>query len=134
MSLSNDSLLEALGQEGYTIYDGLAAPNASSQNTATKLIGQACRVTTSVANGSLILPSILSNEASPLVYVINDSPNAVLVYPFLSSVTPEKMNTTNNASLSIPAGGWGHFIKTPAQTKKGGGTQGTINWSASAAT
>jgi hypothetical protein len=134
MSQTNDSLLYNLGLSGFPVTDNNACPNASSQATATRIIGDAWRVTTSVANGSAILPSILSQEAPPLVFVINDSPNSIKVYPFLSTASPELMNTSANAALTIVAGGWGMFVKVPPLTTKGGGTQGTSNWSGSTGT
>jgi hypothetical protein len=134
MSQTNDALLYNLALSGFPVNDNISCPNASSQATATRATGDAVRVTNSVANGSMILPSILSQEAPPLIFVINDSPNAIKVYPFLSTVSPESMNTTNNAALTIAAGGWGMFVKIPPLTQKGGGTQGTSNWSGSAGT
>lgn len=124
MSTSNDAHLAALAAEGVLIADGWGAPNASSQATATRLQGNAMRVTTSVANGSVVLPSSLSNECPYLAWVINDSPNTILAYPF----TGEKQNGGTNATLAIPSGQSGYFVRVPPAIGKGGGGGGTLDW------
>ena len=129
MSTANDALLVALGQEGIQVYDCLGAPN-TAQATATKCIGQANRFTTSVAGGSAaaVLPSVVSNEAQFMVFVINDTPNTIKVFPF----TGENNNGAGNGTLSIPAGQSGIFIRVPPAVGKGGGGGGTTDWRSAA--
>lgn len=120
MSLANDALLVQLAQNGFPVFDDLAAPN-TTQQLATRCIGQANRFTTSTASAtaSAILPSLLSLEASGLVFVINDSPNSIRVYPFAG----ETEQTVANQALTIPTGQSGIFIAvTAAKVSKGGGT------------
>ena len=126
MSTANDALLYNLALQGFPATDDAAAPNASSQGTATAFIGDLLRVTTSAANGSVILKSNLSNEAPPLCFVVNDSPNTIKVYPFAG----ESLNGTTNLALSIPSGQSAIFVRVPPASSKGGGGGGTIDWRA----
>jgi hypothetical protein len=117
MSVANDALLVQLAQNGFPIVDDLAAPT-SAQGTATKCIGQVSRFTTAVANGAAILPSLLSLEATGLIFVVNDTPQTIKVFPF----TGETEGGVANQSLSIATGTSGIFIAvTAAKTAKGGG-------------
>ena len=127
MSLANDSLLLALANSGYTNQE-VTAPNASSQTTAIRVSEQVIRVIAGVANGSVVLPSILSGETGslPLGWVVNDSPNTIKLF----SASGESMNGVLNASLSISSGAAAFYYKEPATTGKGGGTTGTTNWHA----
>jgi hypothetical protein len=119
MSAANDALLLALAQDGYPLVDDLAAPN-TTQQLATRCFGVVSRFTTSTASAtaSAILPSLNTNEAPPIMFVINDSPNTIRTYPF----TGETEGGVANAALSIPAGQSGIFVKiTAAAVGKGGG-------------
>lgn len=125
MSVANDGLLLALGQNQFTINDDMVAPG-TTQAGATKCIGQVCRVTTSTASAtaSMILPSLLTQEAQSPVFVVNDSPNTVRVYPF----TGETEGGVTNSALSIPAGQSGIFVKiNGAAVGKGGGQTSVVN-------
>jgi hypothetical protein len=117
MTVANDALLNALGNEGLQIYDNLSAPN-TTQATATKCIGQVCRFTKVAATGTAVLPSLVSYEAQFLAFVINDDPtNALLVWPFGT----ETKNGANSA-LSVPAGQSAIFIAvSAAKVGRGGG-------------
>jgi hypothetical protein len=127
MSLVNDSLLVMLGQEGFTNQE-CTAPNANSQNTGFRATAPVLRVTGGVANGSVVLPSQLSNEAAnPIGWIINDSGNTIKLFP----ASGENQNGTLNASLSISNGQSAFYFKEPAVTGKGGGTVGTTNWHSS---
>ena len=128
MSTTNDALLQALSLDAMSVIDNLAAPNAASQSTATKCPGPVNRVTTSVANGSCVLPSVLSNEANSMVFVINDSPNSINVYPF----TGEKMIGVANAAFAVASGLSGFFVRIPPSIGRGGGGGGTNDWRAAA--
>ena len=107
MTVANNALIYNLALIGTPIFDNLAAGPASAQGTATRMLGEMNRVTTSVSNGSCILGSSNTGDAASMTFVVNDSPNAILVYPF----TGEFNNGTVNATLSIPAGQCGFFIR-----------------------
>src|SRR5260370_14997466 len=127
MSLANDSLMVALGQEGIILTEDNIILVGTTQATAYPVRGQFVRVTTSAAGGALQLKSILSNEAPYMWWVINDSANSINVFPFLSTSFPEKQGGVNNAALAIPAGQSGYGFKV-SQTGRGGGAQNTIDW------
>lgn len=120
MSVANDALLVALGQNGFTVLDDQTAPN-TAQGTATRLIGQVTRFISSAGvNAAAVLPSLLSLEASSLLFLVNDSPNAMQVFP----ATGETINAlaANAAFTGIPAGQSLIAIAvTAAKVGKGGG-------------
>jgi hypothetical protein len=117
MSIPNDALLVALGQEQFPVLDGQSANN-TTQATASKCPGSVTRFTIVASGGAAVMPSLLTGEAGPIAFVINDGVNALLVYPF----TGETRNGTLNSALSIPAGQSAIFIKvTASQIAKGGG-------------
>jgi hypothetical protein len=123
MSVANDSLLYSLGLAGFPVTDAQSAP-VTSQTTGTPIIGDAFRVISAVANGACILKSSLSNEACPLVFVVNDSGSTIKVFPSPG----ENQGGSLNASLSIPSGQSGIFVRVPVQVQKGGGGGGTADW------
>jgi hypothetical protein len=118
MSVANDALLLALGLDGFAVLDNQSA-NATTQGTATRVTGVVTRFTVVASGGAAVMPSLLTNEASQLVFVINDAPtNALLVFPS----TGETRNGSSNSSLSVPAGQAAIFVKVSgAQVGKGGG-------------
>jgi hypothetical protein len=125
MSTANDSLLYNLGLVGFPVTDNTSATvTASQQNTGTAVVGDAFRVTNSNANGACVLKSSLSNEASPLTFVVNDSPNTIRVY----AAPGENMGGVLNSFLAIPTGQSGIFVRVPVQVQKGGGGGGTADW------
>jgi|SRR5579883_1934261 len=123
MSLANDSLLANLALQGFAVTDNQAAQN-TAQATGTSIVGDLFRVTTAVNNGACVLKSSISNEASPLVFVVNDSASTIKVYPAVG----ESMGGTTNASLSIPSGQSGIFVRVPPQVQRGGGGGGNGDW------
>jgi len=129
MSLANDSLLAALGQEGVNLSDDdiVIAAGMNTQANSYAIKGQAVRVASAPANGALQLKSLLSNEAPYMWWVINDSGQTIVVFPFLSTAFPEKQGGVNNAGLSIPAGQSGYGFKV-SQTTRGGGATNTVDW------
>lgn len=128
MSLANDSLLLALAQEGFTTQE-CTAPDANAQGKGVRVNSTVMRVVAGVSNGSITLGSLLSNDAaSPLGWIVNDSPNTIKLFPF----TGESQNGVANASLSIATGAAAFYYKEPASTGKGGGSTGTTNWHSSA--
>jgi hypothetical protein len=106
MSTTNNAVLKALRISGETM-DVLVAGAASAQGTATKINSLLTRCTKSVASGSFVLPSLLSQEVFQRPYwVVNDTAGAILVYCALG----ETMNGSANANLSIAAGDSAVFI------------------------
>jgi hypothetical protein len=104
---TNTSLIGHLGRHGYTLDDARTTGPASTQATAAPLLSSATRFTGSVANGSAILGDMLTNNKNEtLVYVVNDSPNSIVVYPFGSQ-------TINGGTtpLTIAAAGFGLFVR-----------------------
>lgn len=91
-----------------------------------------------MANAALVMKSILSNDNPGMVFLINDSANTVVVFPFKSFAagapdTGESMNGVANASFSITAGNAAIFVASVVQAKRKGGSQGStpaVNWSA----
>jgi hypothetical protein len=123
MSVANDSLLYNLALQGFPCTDDQSAMN-TTQVLGTPVIGDLFRVIKSATNGSLMLKSSISNEASPLIFVVNDSPNTIVVFPFVG----ESQGGSTNASLSIPTGQSGVFVRVPPQVQRGGGGGGTGDW------
>lgn len=124
MSVANTALLYNLGSRGHPFVDDILAGVASARATAPRLPSQINRVTSAPANGALCLPSILSGEAAAIVYVINDSSQAISI----GASAGETVNgvTTNGSystgTLSIPAGQSGIFVPVP------NGKGGTLDW------
>ncbi len=130
MSTTNDSARYDLAQLGLVEFDGLSCNN-TTQATATALLGEINRVVISAAaNGAAVLKSVLSNEAPPICYVINDSANTIKVFPF----TGENINGSLNTSLSVVAGGLACFFRVPPLLSKSGGGGGTNDWRGAAIT
>jgi hypothetical protein len=76
---------------------------------AASIRGQAHRfVQVLNANDPAVLPSLADREETArMVWVVNDGANALSVYCALN----DTMNGAANGSLSIPAGGFGVFLK-----------------------
>jgi hypothetical protein len=113
VSTTNNAVLYSLGADSYMVGGGVAAGPSGVRGTAPRVPSQCSRVTLSaVANGAFVLPSILSGEDYQLMWVINDSANAIVV----SAAPGETMNgvaSTGNLSagiLTIPAGQSGVFV------------------------
>lgn len=110
MSAVNTSLMGHLARAGMFLTDNLSAGPAASQATAIPVISQNSRVLVSAANGSVQLPDQLTNVAPNMMFVLNDSPNAINVYPFAG----QNMNGVANAALTIAAGGFAFFCRLKA--------------------
>lgn len=117
MSVANDALLLALGLTGLTLVDNQSAPT-TTQATATRCTGQVTRFTVVPSSGAAVLPSVNTNEAAQIQFVVNDGANALAVFP----ATGETRNGSANSALSVPVGQSAIFIKVSAsQVGKGGG-------------
>ena len=109
-TLANSALLNSLGLVGFWVTDDdIFLPNITIQAGAWPIKGEAARVTVASAGSSMLLKSVLSGDASPMTFIINDSGQAVSVFPALG----EQNNGSTNGSLSIPAGQSGVFVRVP---------------------
>lgn len=123
MSTTNAALLAALiGPWPLVVNDALVAFAAGGQSPSTPLRGGANRITVATAaNASCVLPSLITDdEGASLVFVINDSANAVSVYCAPSGT----LNGSSNGFLSIASGGFAIFLKVAS----------TLDWRAAAFT
>lgn len=110
MSTTNTSLLGHLGRHRFSCDDDKTAGIANSQGGANAILSQVSRITSAVANGSMILRDMLTNDAPSLVWVINDSAQTIQVYPFVG----QHVNGALNTALAIAAGGFGFFSRVQA--------------------
>ena len=107
MSTTNNAVLKAVRTSGLYYEDILVGGAASAQGTATKINSRLTRCTKSVASGSFVLPSLLTEEAVQQPYwFVNDTAGAVLVYCALG----ETMNGSSNGNLSVAAGDSAIFV------------------------
>ncbi len=129
MSTANDALLYNLGLTGFPVYDDVFIATAQiTQALSVPVFGELTRVVSAPANGALILKSLLSNDAPPLVFVVNDSAQTIVVFCFKG----ENLNGSLNGSLSIPSGQSGIFVRVPPTAAKGGAGVGTTDWRSAA--
>lgn len=110
MSTTTIALVGHLGRQGYAVDDNRTAGTASSQSGAQAIKGNLTWVKNAVANGSMILRSILTNDTPNLCWVANDSGQTIIVYPFAG----ENMNGVANAGLSIANGSFALFSRVKA--------------------
>lgn len=110
MSTTNTAIIGHLGRLGWSLDDDKSAGSASSQSGANAITGNLSRITVAAANGSMILRSILSRDAPNLCFVVNDSANAIVVYPFAG----ENVNGALNTALTIAAGAFAIFSRVQA--------------------
>jgi hypothetical protein len=80
----NADLITAFSQLGspFTMIDDVNASlavGATSQAAGYPARGEMIRVTQSVLNGSVVLPSLTTGEAPRAVFIVNDSPNSITV-------------------------------------------------------
>lgn len=116
MSLANQALLYNLGLLGTVCDDDLVGGPASTQSGATVVKGECARCTTSILNGSFVLKQITTGEAMALTFVINDAANAIKVFCHPG----ENLGGVANASLTIPAGQSGIFVRVPNSLQSAG--------------
>jgi hypothetical protein len=107
MSVTNFAVMFVVGGNLQGSFTAELVPGpAAAQSTATRINSPLSRVLKSVSTGSLILPSILSGEANELLWVMNDSPNTINVYP----ASGEKTNGPLNTAFQITTGLTGVFV------------------------
>ena len=136
---NNDFLYDQLGNQGFAageeIYLFAGAP--TSQQAAYPIKSQLHRVIlNAVANASLVLKSILSNDNPGMVFIINDGANSVVVFPFKAfggGATDTAETINGGASFSITAGNAAVLIASTPQTRRKGGVGSSappLNWQA----
>lgn len=112
MSLANQSLYNALSLAGTVLDDGATAGGAAGsvvQAGATPVVGEGVRILRGAAGTSVILKSVLSGDAGPLTWIINDGPNSINSFP----APGEFNNGVVNQVLAIPAGQSAIFVRVP---------------------
>jgi hypothetical protein len=112
MSLANNAVLNSLSLAGTVIDDNQTAGGASGatvQAGATSILGEGIRVLRGGAGTSVILKSVLSGDAGPMVWVINDGPNSINAFP----AAGEFNNGVVNQVLAVPAGQSAIFVRVP---------------------
>ena len=140
-ALTNDSIWEIMGTQGYTAGDDIVIPAGASTTITspppgTVLRGQLHRVTVNAtANAAVQMRSILSNDNPQVVVVVNDSTNAIVLFPFKAigagaTDTAENING-GQGGFTVASNASAVLFASLAQTKrKGSGTANTLNWSA----
>lgn len=104
--------LRLLSTQVLSFDEGITIPAASSvvQAGAIPIRGAFTRVAQGIAGGSLVLPRILAEDASPpIVVVANEGSNSINVFPALG----EKSAGVANQVLAVPAGQIAVFIRVP---------------------
>jgi hypothetical protein len=112
MSLANSAVLNSLALQGWFFDDDQTAggPAGSTvQAGATAIIGEGTRITRGAAGTSVICKSVLSGDAAPMTFIINDGPNSINAFPAVG----EFNNGVVNQVLAIPAGQSAVFIRVP---------------------
>jgi hypothetical protein len=112
MSLANSALLNSLSLAGTVLDDNQTAGGATGvtvQAGATSIVGEGNRVLRGAAGTSVILKSVLSGDAGPLVWIVNDGPNSINAFP----AAGEFNNGGANQVLAVPAGQGAIFVRVP---------------------
>jgi len=115
-----------LGGPGAQMQRNINASVANNQATGFKIISEGNHVDQSVGTGSLVLPSVGSMEASTGVLIMNDTANALNLFPALG----ETINALGaNASFSITAGQSAIAIRAGSPLgARGVATVSGLNW------
>jgi hypothetical protein len=109
-SLANTALLYNLGLEGFANDDNRTASGNNTQTGASPINGQLTRcLIAGATTNSFILKSVLTGDGWPLVFVVNDSPVALNIFPAVGDFN----NGVLNQALSVPAGQSGIFVRVP---------------------
>lgn len=112
MSLANNSLLNSLALAGTVLDDCQTAGGASGsvvQAGATAVLGEGVRILRGAAGTSVIMKGVLSGDAGPLTWIINDGPNSINAFPAVG----EFNNGVVNQVLAVPAGQSAIFVRVP---------------------
>jgi hypothetical protein len=128
---TNDALMEVLSEDGWPVGDEIfiGTGAGTTQAAGIPVRGAAHRVMqlgAGTASAAVVMKSIKSQEAPSMVWLINDSAQAVAVF----CAAGDSMAGAANGSFSLTAGNAAVFCRIPAQIKRKGGTSGggTIDW------
>jgi len=112
MTTTVDAFIEAMTQIRPMVADAvLTAAASDAQGGAWPIRAALSVIVAGGANNSLVLPSLLTNEAASGMYVVvNKSATTAQVFCALG----DTMNTVANAAVTIAAGGAGVFVKKKA--------------------
>lgn len=128
---TNDALLEVLSEDGWPIGDEIfiGTGAGTSQAAGLPVRGAAHRIMqlgAGTANAAVVMKSVKTQEAPSMVWLLNDSAQAVAVFCGLG----DSMAGSLNGSFSLTAGNAVVFCRIPAQVKRKGGTSGggTTDW------
>ena len=114
-SNTNNGIMAALSKHSsfpVSLLDNLFIGSGQTAQATAQVVlrSGANRITSSVSSGACLLPSMANlDEGNALIFVINDSANAVAVF----CDPGETMNGSSNGSLSIASGGFGVFMFRP---------------------
>lgn len=138
--INNDYLIEQLANQGFTFGEEIAlfAGAGTTAVTGYPVKDQCHHVTTcSVASAALVLKSIMSNDNPGMVFIVNDSANTIVVFPFKASAAGavDNVELINGATggFAITSLNSAIFTASLVQQKRKGGAGGTtpeLNWSA----
>lgn len=107
MSTATAALLDDLALLGkFPVFDGLYSTVAAAQAAAPILPSQLNRVVKAVSTGSFVLRSLATEDAPPIVFVVNESAATINIYPFIG----ETMNGSLNGAFQITTGTSGIFV------------------------
>lgn len=136
-TLNNDYILEQLAVQGFVQGEEIYLPTGSltTQQGGYPVKGQLHHITfCNVANASLVMKSIMSNDNPGMVFLINDSANTVVVFPFKAfgtGATDTAETVNGGASFSVTSNNAAVFISSLVQPKRKGGSSGStpsLNW------
>lgn len=132
--VQNDSIAYICAANGFTIEDAVYLANASSQGSGFRIKQNVTRVVKAVSNGSLVLPDMATKEASNLgiIWVINDSPNPIVVYPMAAPTAVDTLNgsTSNTLSITTLRTGIIFLVDSTKLSRSGGYASPTLDWRA----
>lgn len=137
--VTNDYIYEICGNQQFPQGEDIAlfAGAGTTALTGYPVKGQVHRIISNPgATSALVMKSILSLDNPQLVILINDSANAVVVFPFAAKQAPDNAETVNGgASFTLASLSTGVFWSSVVQTKrKGGPVVNALNWSAASFT
>lgn len=137
MSTTNYAVMQAMAYSPTPLTDNLAASSTTTQAGGTRMIGEMNRFVTTApvaatANSSAVLPSVTSQEASPLLLCVNDTTVAMNLFPSPG----ETINgLAANTAISVASGATAWCVKSGSPFGIGGvGTASNLNWRVSVMT
>ncbi len=107
MSYTTDGFVYIKGLDGGTITDDVVPAGSTQAGANPSGLNEVIRVTQGSSNQGIILPSVNYLDNSGIIYVVNDGPNTIKVYP----AAGEQINALGaNAAVSLATGTVGIFM------------------------